>query len=619
MTAELTFEVLGPVRAWHGDAELDLGSPQQRAVLVVLLLSQGRHVSMDGLIDALWGQDPPGAATGTVRTYVSRLRRLLDPVTGNRATEMVTSIGDGYALRLGAATVDLDLFSQRAHDARQARRNNAPALAARLLTEALALWQGAPLAGIQGPYADSQRARLTEMRTAAAEERLAMDIESGRHLEAVAELRLLLDEHPLRERLSELLMLALCRSGRQADALAVYAGTLRLLRDELGIDPGLSLSAMHQRILRSDSSLAGEPQPVQPGQPDQPGASQAGSSWAAGSQGQGHSDRPPAQLPPPLPDFSGRAEALAEITGALTGPAGQSFVAIGGMPGAGKTSLALQACHAVLGEFPAGQLYADLAASGGGPVDPADVLRRVLATLGPGPSPGSTDELAPACRAKIAGRRVLVVLDGACDGDQVRRLLPAFRGCAVVITAQRRLMGLTRVRWLEIGSLRQDEAMALLESVTGLERVAAERDAAERLVTACAGQPMALRAAAAHLVARPGWGIGAMLRELEQELHLPEARHADCAVVAAPYETAYRQLTAEQALAFRQAAMHDSPEVTIDAVVARTGLSDDTAHTLLESLADAYLIEAGSYRSYRYNTLVWLYARRKARAAGRVN
>ena len=247
---ELKFEVLGPVRAWRGSSELNLGSPQQRAVLAVLLLARGRHVSLDMLIDALWGEEPPRAATSTVRTYVSRLRRCLDGGSPAEDHEVIKRIGDGYILPRESAPVDLDAFEQLTQAARAARATHDALRAVVLFREALALWHGFALAGVPGPYVDSQRVRLAELRAAAQEDGLATDIDSGGHLAAIPQLRELLVLYPLREKLRELLMLALYRSGRQADALEVFDGSRRLLRNELGIDPGPSLRDMQRRILQ---------------------------------------------------------------------------------------------------------------------------------------------------------------------------------------------------------------------------------------------------------------------------------------------------------------------------------------------------------------------------------
>ena len=246
MFREVRFEVLGPVRGWHGGTELDLGSPQQRAVLARLLLARGRQVSLGGLIDGLWEGDVPRSAAGTVRTYVSRLRRQVTSIE---------SIGDGYLLRLGSAVLDLDEFEQRLAEARAARDRHDAARGARLLRDAVGLWRGAALAGIPGPYAGSRRVPLTELYLAATEEKLTADIELGEHAAAIAELRALLVEHPFRERLAELLMHALYKSGRQAEALYVFDSVRHRLSEELGIDPGPSLRTLHRRVLQADGRL----------------------------------------------------------------------------------------------------------------------------------------------------------------------------------------------------------------------------------------------------------------------------------------------------------------------------------------------------------------------------
>jgi DNA-binding SARP family transcriptional activator len=257
----MKFEVLGPVRGWLGHSELELGSPQQRAVLAMLLLARGRQVPLSGLIDGLWERDVPRSATGTVRTYVSRLRRLLETRAAGQTGCVIASAGDGYALQLGSALLDLDQFEGWLRDARRARQCHDSARAGTLLRGALGLWRGAALAGVPGPYAESRRVGLTELRLAAQQERLAMDIATGEQGAAIAELRALLAEYPFREGLSELLMLALYKAGRQADALGVYEAARRGLRDELGVDPGPALQEMHQRILKADDSLMDRAEP----------------------------------------------------------------------------------------------------------------------------------------------------------------------------------------------------------------------------------------------------------------------------------------------------------------------------------------------------------------------
>jgi DNA-binding SARP family transcriptional activator len=250
---EFTFRLLGPVRAWRGGTELEIGPPQQQAVLAVLLLARGAHVSMASMLDALWGECPPKSGAGAVRTYVSRLRQLLN-AGGPDAGIVIEPIGDGYALRGERLSVDADVFEERVGAAVAARR--AGAEAGELCRQALTEWRGEPLVGVPGPYFEWIRARMIELRADAAEIEAAVHVEAGDQLAAIASLRTLITSYPLRESLHELLMLALYRAGRQADALDVYECARRVLRDELGIEPGPSLKRMHLRVLSADDELA---------------------------------------------------------------------------------------------------------------------------------------------------------------------------------------------------------------------------------------------------------------------------------------------------------------------------------------------------------------------------
>ena len=249
---DFRFRLLGPVRAWRGTTELDVGPPQQQAVLAVLLLSRGTHVSMASMLDALWGERPPKSGAGAVRTYVSRLRQILN--AGDPAADIaIEPIGDGYALRGERLSVDVDVFEERVGAALAARRDGTEA--AQLCRQALAEWRGVPLVGVPGPYFEPVRTRMIEMRADAAEIEAAAQVEAGDHRAAIADLRTLITSYPLRESLYELLMLALYRAGRQADALDVYESARRILRDELGIEPGPSLRRMQQRVLCADDAL----------------------------------------------------------------------------------------------------------------------------------------------------------------------------------------------------------------------------------------------------------------------------------------------------------------------------------------------------------------------------
>jgi predicted ATPase/DNA-binding SARP family transcriptional activator len=383
--SELRFAMLGPVRAWQGETELDLGAPQQRAVLAVLLLAEGRQVPASVLVDALWGTEPPKAAAGTVRTYISRLRQAL-AVGGRR--EVIESAGTGYLLPVQPNAVDLNLFLKWTAEARAARSTGDAAQAAVFLRDALGLWRGEALAGLPGEYAESQRARLTELQIAAVEDRLALEIELGGHVAAVAELQPLVAAHPLRERLTELLMLALYRAGRQADALAVFGNTRNTLSEELGIDPGPALRDMHQRILQTDESLISMasrdswPLPVtvpapDPELSDPPAETSAAAGQPAAAAPSPAGTRGKGVLPVSMTSLLGREQAIDEVAG-LVEQAGARLVTLTGPGGVGKTRLAMAVAQRLSDRFAAGAVFVPL----GAVTDPGRVLDAIGRAVG---------------------------------------------------------------------------------------------------------------------------------------------------------------------------------------------------------------------------------------------
>ncbi|KPI11675.1 transcriptional regulator, SARP family, partial [Actinobacteria bacterium OK074] len=291
-SAPLRFSLLGPLRAWRGGTELELGSPQQRAVLAALLLRRGRTAGVGDLVDGIWGAQPPPGALSVLRTYVSRLRKLLEPDRPAGAPpRLVVSIGDGYALRTDSVTSDLERFEDHVTRAERHRADGDLPAAARLLRDALAGWEDTPLAGIPGPYAETERTHLAERRLGTLETRMRVELELGRHEAVLPELAALRDAHPLRETLSELLLLALYRCGRQAEALEAYARTRRVLVDELGIEPGPPLRELHARI------LTGEREEVR----EVANSPRISATSAPASAPVPDARRPPPPPPPPLP------------------------------------------------------------------------------------------------------------------------------------------------------------------------------------------------------------------------------------------------------------------------------------------------------------------------------
>ncbi|MET9558890.1 MULTISPECIES: AfsR/SARP family transcriptional regulator [Streptomyces] len=587
----LRFSVLGPVRAWRGGQALPTGSPQQRALLAALLLREGRTATSGELIDALWGDDPPSQALAAVRTYASRLRKILSP-------GVLVSESGGYAIRLtdtsgGGATLDLALAQELAADAEKAKSRGDLCHARALLNKALNLWDGEVLASVPGPYAETQRTRLQEWKLQLTESRLDMDLEQGCHAEAVSELTALTAAHPLRERLRALLMLALYRSGRQAEALAAYADTRRLLADELGVDPSPDLQELQQRILQADPGLA------------EPSAPLAPETAAAPVR--------PAQLPATVPDFTGRTSFVSELCEVLGSAEGRVMAvsALAGIGGVGKTTLAVHVAHQARGAFPDGQLYVDLQGAGARAAAPEAVLGAFLRALGTPDSsiPDSLEERAALYRSVLDGRRVLVLLDNARDAAQVRPLLPGTAGCAALVTSRVRMVDLAGAHLVDLDVMSPEEALQLFTKIVGEERVASERQSALDVVAACGFLPLAIRIAASRLAARRTWTVSVLAAKLADERRRLDELQAGDLAVKATFELGYGQLESAQARAFRLLGLADGPDMSLAAAAAVLDLPADDTEELLESLVDTSLLESAAPGRYRYHDLVRLYAR----------
>ncbi|MFC8277830.1 BTAD domain-containing putative transcriptional regulator [Streptomyces sp. NPDC057271] len=582
---DLRFSVLGPVRAWRDGAALPSGSPQQRALLAALLLRDGRTATAGELIDAIWGEESPSQALAAVRTYASRLRKVLD-------TGVLVSESGGYAIRTAdAGALDLNVAQELAAEADKLRGAGDRAAARSLLNKALGLWDGEALASVPGPYAETQRVRLEEWRLQLLETRLDMDLEAGAHAETVSELTALTAAHPLRERLRELLMLALYRSGRQAEALAVYADTRRLLADELGVDPNPELARLQQRILQADSELA---RPVEESAPA-PVVSR------------------PAQLPATVPDFTGRNSFVRELGGRLATAEGSVMAvsALAGIGGVGKTTLAVHVAHEARPHFPDGQLYVDLQGAGARAAAPETVLGAFLRALGTPDSaiPDSLDERAALYRSTLDGRRVLVLLDNARDAAQIRPLLPGTAGCAALVTSRIRMVDLAGAHLVDLDVMSPEEALQLFTRIVGEERVSAEREAALDVVAACGFLPLAIRIAASRLAARRTWTVAVLAAKLADERRRLDELQAGDLAVKATFELGYGQLEPAQARAFRLLGLADGPDISLAAAAAVLDLELHDAEDLLEALVDTSLLESAAPGRYRYHDLVRLYAR----------
>ncbi len=626
----LRFAVLGPVLAWRDGVEIDLGTPLQRSIIAMLLLREGRAVTPGEVIDAVWGEEAPPRALGALRTYVSRLRTVLEPGRSPRTPpEVLRSVGSGYALRLDSGRLDLGVFERTCAAADAARRNGGLEEASGLLRGALGLWSGEPLGGAVGPYAENQRDRLAERRIGTVEALMTLDLELGRHAEVIHELISLTAEHPLRERLRAQLMLAYYRCGRQAEALSVFAETRRVLVDELGIEPGPELTDLHHRILAADPALALPPATSVLTRDREPVRPEA----AGGTDGDGAVpvvEMPkPAQLPAAVADFTGRVGAvrrLLTLLGGGDGPdiaeedvrgGGQSegmpIAAMSGIGGVGKTTLAVHVAHLAEDLFPDGQLYADLRGYGSEPMQPDTALGAFLRALGIPADviPEGLAERSALFRSMLADRRMLVLLDNARDAEQVEQLLPGSAGCAAIITSRGKLADLPAARLIDLDVMEPEEALSLFAAVAGPERVAAEHAAAMDVVAACGFLPLAVRIVAARLAARPSWTVASLVPRLADERRRLDEMKIGNLAVSATFSLGYGQLEARQARAFRLLSLSTGSDISVPAASAVLDLGLAEAEDLMESLVDASLLEAPAPGRYRFHDLLKLFARRR--------
>ncbi|WP_411093642.1 AfsR/SARP family transcriptional regulator [Streptomyces sp. 049-1] len=608
------FAVLGPVRAWHGERELDLGSPQQQAVLAALLLRRGRPATLGDLIDAVWGEEFPPAAVSVLRTYVSRLRKALEP--GRKAgqpSQLIVSVGDGYAIRISDDALDLGVFEQRVAKAKKLRGDGDTVGAARLLDSALGEWQGAPLTAIPGPLAESERCWLEEERLTTLEMRVELDIELGRHADVVRELMILSRKHPLRERLSLLLILALFRSGRQAEALEAYRTAREALIRELGIEPCMELQDLHSRIL-----AAGEPS-IRASS----GSDDSGPADTSGRQEVQAAQLPqPAQLPADLAHFVNREAELERLRSLLPdGDEPTSTVvisAIGGMAGIGKTTLAVHWAHKIADRFPDGQLFVNLRGfdPSGQPAKADETLRSFFDALGVPPIriPMGLQAQSALFRSLLAKRRMLILLDNARDTDQVRPLLPGAPGCLVIVTSRNQLTGLVigeGAHPLMLDQLSFPEAYELLARRLGAARLASEPRAVEDIITRCARLPLALAIVAARAASSNGFPLSAVAEEVGDAHYGLDvfANDDDVATdVRAVFSWSYKALSAQAARLFRLLGLHSGLDISIPAASALAGLPLRETRELVGELTRCHLLTEHVPGRYSLHDLLRDYA-----------
>jgi DNA-binding SARP family transcriptional activator/tetratricopeptide (TPR) repeat protein len=619
--------LLGPLSVRHDDADVLVPAAKQRIVLAALLRRANRVVSFDELAEALWDSVPPSTARVTLHNYVKRLRQVLGPVVAAR----IITRDPGYLISIREQELDLLHFTSLCAAGSAAVHAGLWDQADLVLGQALRLWRGAPLADVPSEVLRREEVpRLEQMRLQAQEWHIEAALHLGRHDQLVPTLRALIAQHQLRERFHGQLMLALYQGGRQGDALAAYRDARQMLVDELGVEPGPELRRLHQRILAADPELSAQrwaPASTTP----QRSAARANQSPCVPAQSAAAGDEPatrrvlPRQVPAGVLFFVGRAAELETLSGLLgRAAAGETGVisAIGGTAGVGKTALAVHWAHQVAGRFPDGQLYVNL--RGFGPSDPVTAtaaLRGFLDALQVPAAqiPGGFEEQQGLYRSLLASRSVLIVLDNARDGDQVRPLLPGSPGCMVVVTSRSELAGLVATegaRSLSLDVLTDAEAHELLARRIGAPRLAAEPDAARELTGLCARLPLALAITAARASARPGFALAALAAELRDARSRLDAlatgeQATDLRVV---FSWSYYSLEAPAARMFRLLGLHPGPDITAAAAASLAALTPGEAHGLLRELTRRHLLAEPAPGRYVFHDLLRVYAAEQAHA-----
>jgi len=593
----MRFAVLGPVEVVTDSGRQSIAQPRHRAFLAFLLLHANRLVTLEQVMEALWGGAEPASARSQIHVTVSRLRQALGRCGLKNVVE--TRPG-GYWLSLAEDQLDAEAFGRHLLAARSRAAHGDWAESARLLQAGLALWRGEALADITAAFAHAERQRLHEERLSAQEALAEAELALHNHDKLIPQLAQLVAQHPLRERLVCQLMLAQYRAGRRTEALYTARRMRTLLAEEHGLDPGQPFSMLEAAILRADPTL--DPQPR-----------------TAGSVVSPVRPAPPRQLPIDVQGFTGRKRELGQLSDICSASSGPRLIVIVGTAGVGKTALSVHWAHRQLDRFPDGQLYADL--RGFDPVrmpmEPLDVLRRFLRALGTDPAaiPEDLEDAAALFRSHLSGRRVLVVLDNARSAAQVRPLLPGSRGCLVLVTSRNELRGLVvheGARLLELEVLTPTEADDLLRHALGHDVVDDNPAAVDELARRCARLPLALRLAAAHLACHRHLRVSEYVQQLTtgDPLSMLDATDDGDGTLSAAFELSYRSLAPAAQRLFRLLSLIPGQDFMPAVAVALLGVTTVEVRQAIDELRLAQLISEQRPGRYGMHDLLRRYAAR---------
>lgn len=583
MGAFMEFRLLGPGEVRSGDQLRPISAPRLWCILVSLLMTPGVPVPHETLVDRLWGTQPPAKALEDLRAYVSRLGRLLRDVADDDTRLVAQS--HGYALAVDPQAVDLHRFRllSRQADVMAQSGDNEESIA--LLRSGNALWRGQALSGIPGDYLARIRASLEEERRAAIVKRIDLELRQGHHAGLIGELGQLTDQHPLDEALLGQRMTALYRAGRQADALTVY----REARDrfvDYGFEPGPALSRLHQAILRHDQELSITPVFRRPGRAPQPDT-----------------------LPPDTGGFVGRTAELGKIIQRSKNDAGPFVDVIEGMPGARKTTLAVNAARQLTARFPDAQLFIDFRnhAPGQIPLRTAEALYLLLEMLEipAGRIPANVRERAQLWQAELAHRRMIIVLDDIRDLADVRDILPGTGDNLTLITTRHRLTGPPGAASQALDVLPLADAITLFTQVSGQ---IGEANQVARVVRMCGCLPLAIRISASWLRHQDSPDLSGLLDELTAPAGESDPAGPLGQQIMSAFTISYHELAEEQRVLFRRLGTSPCPETGIHAAATLTGQQPDATQQVLHALVARHLLTEPSPGRYKFHDIIHTYA-----------
>ncbi len=581
----MEFGVLGPITVWSDGRPVPVGGPRQRCVLGALLVHLGREVTVDQLIGYLWSDDPPRTARSVIQVQISHLRRAFP--------DSISTTSGGYVLDVDPDSVDLHRFRSLRDRAASAE----PKAAVEMLEQALECWRGLPFSGVGSEYLDhSVVAPLREERWSCVVAWATCALELGRYSDVVSRLTPLVSEEPFRERPHHLLITALWRDNERARALSVYEEFRARLADELGVDPGPELTALHTRILQEDFQEAAQ----------DPTAGEPGTRFVVRN-----------DLPRDLPDFTGRRDSLRQLDEvARTGEARAQVCVITGSGGEGKTTTAVRFGYEAAKRYPDGQLFIDLYGytTDREPLDVASALGALLRAVGIDPEavPESLDERSALWRATLMGRRVLVILDNAFSYAQVSPLLSSSPGSMTLITTRNELSGLSGARFLSLGVFDEQSSLELLGRVLGDERVRREPDQAREIIRICGGLPLALRVVAGRMLSRPRWSFAHVARRLGEQNRKFRELQVEGQSVEAAIDLSFQSLNRDQSRTFLLLGLMIGSTIDLGGAAALLDMTVEDADDILQELVGVCLLEEPQGDVYRLHDLIGAFSRDRA-------